>query len=103
MSDPVWTIGILGAVVGSGLSVIAVIGMVTSVRDRSRRLLASGLVFVGMSLVAASAAVLLISRLGDRLPVIAGLPAIGLLLGVALVLLVGASRQFRRSGSSGSE
>jgi hypothetical protein len=53
-----------------------------------------------MSLTAASGAVLLISRLGDRLPLPAGLPAIGLLVAVAFLLLARASRLFRHSQSS---
>lgn len=95
MTDVLWTAGIIGAVVGLAIAALAVIAMIVNVRDPAQRTRAYGFALVGMSVVPWSGAILLISRLGERLPVVAGLPPIGLLLVVGLVLRLAASREFR--------
>jgi hypothetical protein len=102
MSDVLATAAIIGAVLGLGMAAIAIIGVIVTVRDPVRRTRAFGFVLMGFSVVAASGAVLLVSRLGDRLPVVAGLPVIGFLLATAFLLRLAASKEFRRYRSSRS-
>jgi hypothetical protein len=103
MSDVLEAAGIIGSVLGVVMAGIALIGMIASVRDPFPRMRALGFVYGGMSVVAASGALLVIARLGDRLPTIAGLPAIALLALVALLLRLAASREFQRARSEKSD
>jgi hypothetical protein len=89
--------GLIGAVLGLAIAASPFIALIVMVRGPYMRLRALGFVYVGLSVVAASCAVLMISRVGDRLPLVAGLPPIVLLLVVAAALGVAASRSFKGS------
>jgi hypothetical protein len=103
VTDALWTAGVIGAVVGLAIAALAVIAMIINVRDPAQRTRAYGFALVGMSVVSLSGAILLVSRLGDRLPILAGLPPIALLLVVGLILRLAASREFRLYRSYRSE
>ena len=102
MSDALFTAGIIGSLLGLGIAALAIVGMIVGVRDPIQRVRASGFVFVGFSVVGTSGAVAVLSRLGDRLPLVAGLPVIAICLAMALVLRLAASREFRRYRSDKS-
>ncbi|TAL11057.1 MAG: hypothetical protein EPO00_03960 [Chloroflexota bacterium] len=94
------TAGIAGVAVGGSISAAAIGVMIVSTRTPVRLQMAVGFVLVGFSIMTASTAVFLISRLGERLPLLAGIPPIAVLIAVALGLRIAASVEFRRARSS---
>jgi hypothetical protein len=86
--------GLAGMIVGGLIMAVAVIVMLSSLADVTRRLRAYAFVLVGASVTASSSAVFLLSRLGETLPLLAGIPVIGFLVLFSLVLRVAASRAF---------
>jgi hypothetical protein len=97
MADVLAATSLIGGVLGLALGVVGLVAIVAWIGDPHRRLRALGFVYVGLAVVAASGAVFLVSRFGDRLPPVAGLPPVVLLLVIAAALRVGASRSFRES------
>lgn len=103
MTDVLGAAGAIGGVVGSGMIAISLIAMIANVRDPAERTRALGFALAGASVVSLSAAVIVLSRLGDRLPFAAGAPVIAFLLVFGLILRLAASREFQRYRSYKSE
>jgi hypothetical protein len=96
-----YVIGIGGAAVGLVLAA-AGIGVAIARSGGPDRILGGGIALEGMSIAATSAAVFLISRLGEPLPLVAGVVAITIVVVTALRLQRGASRAFREYATAKS-
>ena len=85
-------------VVGMAMASLAIVGLIRSRRDAAGRLLALGVVYLGMFVAVVGAELLLLALIGDeRLPVIAGVPPMLLLGFTAIRLRLAASRSFAQA------
>ncbi len=101
IADGLGMLAIIGLLVGLAITVAAFVVMLIRLRDPTIRTRALGIVYVGLSVFATSGAVFLVSRIANgRLPFVAGLIPVVLVLLTAARLRVAASREFRRSQSS---
>ena len=104
ISDLLGMVAIAGGLMGMVIAVAAFVAMLVRLGDPAIRTRALGFVYVGLSVVATSSAVFLVSRIANgRLPLVAGVVPVVVVLVTAGWLRVAASREFRRSSSSGSD
>jgi len=84
--------GMVGAVVGALIIAVTVVVMVLSLNRGPRRQRAYAFALVGAAVMMTSSAVYLVSRLGQTLPIVAGIPVIVFLLILAFALRVAARK-----------
>ena len=82
-------------VVGLAIAAVAIVSMIRSIRDARARLIALGIAYLGMFVMAVGGALYLLALMGDGpLPALAGIPALALVAFTAIRLRMGASRAF---------